>query len=284
MRRLANEHEVVASDVNASGLARLVESFPSISPVSGDITNRNTLDELLRGGRPDALIHLAWYADPRDYLTSHANLDSLATTIRFVEEVLNVGCPKVIVGGSCAEYAPQATPLAESDPTSPNSLYGVTKCSASEILRVLGSEAGADVVWARLFHMHGPGEDERRLIPWVARQLRSEKPVELTDGTQVRDHLHIDDVASAFATLLRPGVRGVFNVCSGVPVTLRTVLETVADLTGGRALLQFGARPHTPGSPMYLAGDATKLRSLGWSPRFDLRDGLADGLRDLRII
>jgi len=41
----------------------------------------------------------------------------------------------------------------------------------------------------------------------------------------------------------------------------------------------FGARPHRPNETMFLAGDATRLRTLGWAPRFALRDGLEDALR-----
>jgi dTDP-6-deoxy-L-talose 4-dehydrogenase (NAD+) len=144
----------------------------------------------------------------------------------------------------------------------------------------LAAEVGAELAWARVFHIHGPNEDRRRLIPWVASQLRAAVPVELTDGTQVRDHLHVSDVASGLVTLLSPRASGIYNVCSGEPVTLRRVLETVADLVGDRNLLRFGARPHRPNETMFLAGESTRLRALGWTPRFSLRDGLEDALRE----
>jgi dTDP-6-deoxy-L-talose 4-dehydrogenase (NAD+) len=146
------------------------------------------------------------------------------------------------------------------------------------VTNALASDAGAELAWARIFHLHGPEEDPRRLIPWVARELALGRAVELTDGRQVRDHLHVADVASGIVALLAPAAKGIYNVCSGEPVTLRTVLETVGDIVGRCDLLRFGARPHRANETMFLAGDSTRLRATGWTPRFGLQDGLRDAV------
>ena len=75
-----------------------------------------------------------------------------------------------------------------------------------------------------------------------------------------------------------PGASGVYNVCSGEPVTLKKVLQTVGEIVGRPELLRFGARPHRAGEMMFLAATAGRLRSLGWRPRFGLKDGLADAI------
>ena len=236
------------------------------------------MQRCLADGRPDAVIHLAWYADPADYLTSPENLESLNMTLRFLAAVFAEGCRKVVVSGSCVEYAASDRLLDERDPTVPTTLYGACKNAAGVVARILAEAASAELSWARIFHLHGPSEDPRRLIPWVAGELRSGRPVDLTDGTQVRDHLHVADAAAGVLALLAPGVSGIFNVSSGEPVTLRHVLETVGDLMGRPDLLRFGGRPQRSGEVMFLAGSSGKLRSLGWAPRFGLRDGLEDAL------
>jgi len=245
-----------------------------VADLDDDVATRSALTE----ARPDAIIHMAWYADPRDYLTSPRNLASLATTTRFVEAALGGGCRKLVIAGSCVEYAPRDRPLVEDDPAGPATLYGACKHAAWIVSRTLAAAAGAELSWARIFHLHGPHEDPARLIPWVARELRAGRAVDLTDGTQVRDHLHVVDVASGLVTLLGPGASGIYNVSSGQPVTLRQVLETVGEIVGGTALLRFGARPHRQGETMFLAGDPGRLRALGWLPRFGLDDGLRDAL------
>jgi nucleoside-diphosphate-sugar epimerase len=276
---LAAGHEVIAVDRNPDALARLARESPSVSTAPLDLGEAERVVAFMRATRPEAVIHLAWYADPTDYLTSHANLAALTMTTTLVEAALGAGCRKLVVGGSCVEYAAENRPLVESDPADPRTLYAACKHAAWQVARTLATDAGGELAWARIFHLHGPGEDRRRLIPWVADQLASGAAVDLTDGTQVRDHLHVDDVASGLAAMLAPGASGIFNLCSGQPVTLRQVLETVGDIVGHKELLRFGARPHRREETMFLAGDSGRLRALGWSPRFGLRDGLADALQ-----
>ena len=271
-------HEVVALDRGPAPARRRERWSAGTQEVQVDLDDDSDVRRCLTDGRPDAVIHLAWYADPADYLRSPANLGSLNTTLRFLAAAFAQGCRKVVVSGSCVEYAASDRLLDERDPTVPATLYGACKNAAGTVARILAEAASAELTWARVFHLHGPCEDPRRLIPWVAGELRSGRPVDLTDGTQVRDHLHVSDTAAGLTALLAPGASGVFNVCSGEPVSLRSVLETVGDLTGRRDLLRFGARPQRRGEVMFLAGSSGRLRSLGWAPRFGLRDGLEDAL------
>lgn len=282
IRRLQSDrHHVIAVDRATAVLAQTAqESSPStISAHAVDLADLDGLCDFLKAERPEGLIHLAWYADPADYLTSHLNLASLSMTNALVDAALAAGCRKVVIGGSCVEYAVRDRLLVESDVADPRTLYAACKHAAWFVARALAAEAGAELAWARIFHVHGPGEDRRRLLPWVASQLRAGVAVELTDGTQIRDHLHVADVANGLVALLAPGAAGIYNICSGEPVTLRRVLETVAEIVGGEHQLKFGARPHRTDETMFLAGDPTRLRALGWAPQFTLREGLEDALR-----
>lgn len=277
-RLLDGHHDVLALDRPGS-TGRLSRWGSRVTTGALDLDDLEAARAFLIESRPNAIIHLAWYADPSDYLTSPRNLASLAMTTRFIDAALAAGCRKLVMAGSCVEYAPRDRLLREDDPADPATLYGACKQAAWLVSRALAVAAGAELSWARIFHLHGPQEDARRLIPWVAGELRAGRTVDLTDGTQVRDHLHVADVASGLVTLLSSGASGVYNVSSGQPVTLRQVLETVGEIVGGGGLLRFGARPHRPGETMFLAGDSGRLRTLGWSPRFGLRDGLRDALR-----
>jgi nucleoside-diphosphate-sugar epimerase len=276
---LAAGHEVVAVDRAPGRLAHRPAGAVGRPVLEiGDLGDPAWAGDLVRRVPPEALIHLAWYADPNDYLTSPENVASLAMTTAFIRAAIGAGCRKAVLAGSCVEYATADRPLRETDPVVPRTLYAACKHAAGIVAGALAAPAGAELAWARIFHLHGPGESERRLIPWVARELRAGRPVELTDGTQIRDHLHVADVARGLVALLQPGAAGEYNVSSGEPVSLRRVLETVGDIVGGKHLLKFGARPHRPGETMFLAGDSGRLRALGWTPRFGLRDGLENAL------
>ena len=97
-------------------MQEVARSVPGVSVESLDISRRDLLSSLLERDPPDTLIHLAWYANPQDYLTSRANLDSLQMTLGLVDSALQAGCRKIVVGGSCVEYAPQSRPFVETDP------------------------------------------------------------------------------------------------------------------------------------------------------------------------
>lgn len=230
----------------------------------------------VRRFKPDACIHLAWYAEPGKYLTSPANLDCLTHSVALIRELLDVGCRHVTIAGSCSEYDTSAGWLREDGATRPATLYAATKLSLSIIAAQLARDAGITMAWARLFYMYGPHEDPRRLVPAAIRALLNGQAFPSSDGEQVRDFLHVDDVASGLVALTSRAVDGVVNVCSGEPVTVKMLLETIASEIGGRELLRFGVLPYRSWDPMFICGDNTRLRGAGWQPKFSLREGIAD--------
>jgi dTDP-6-deoxy-L-talose 4-dehydrogenase (NAD+) len=243
-----------------------------------DLDDLAAIETLARGSHAEVTIHMAWYADPATYLHSPRNMDSLAMTVRFARALYENGCRKFVGAGTCVEYAPSDQPRKESDAIGPRTLYGVCKHAARSTIAALAAEQKKEFAWARLFHLHGPGDARVRLVPSLVDQLRRGAPVDLTDGTQIRDHLHVSDVGTALATIAASDAAGAVNVCSGEPVTLRHIAETVAQIVGHPELLRFGARPQRPGEVMFLAGDASRLRGFAWTPRWTLEDGLRDAV------
>jgi nucleoside-diphosphate-sugar epimerase len=180
---------------------------------------------------------------------------------------LNGGCRRLLGVGTCLEYADLPRPRLETDPLDPKSLYARCKHSVHLVLAELFRQNGASLAWARLFHMHGPGEHPSRLIPSLAAALRAGRPFALSPGEQVRDHLDVRDVGSALVHIaVHPELQGAINVCSGKPVTLRTVLDTVGRELGRPDLLEFGKRPYLAGEVMNLAGVPRCLSESGWRP------------------
>lgn len=275
---LERDHEVIGSFRPGQTPRVDVTSHGRFTPWPADLDDPNALEALARGVCAEVAVHMAWYADPSTYLHSPRNMDSLAMTVKLARALYENGCRKIVGVGTCVEYAPSDGLRKEGDPLDPRTLYAVCKRAACLAIEALAAEERKEFAWARLFHMHGPGDAKVRLVPSLVAKLRRGASVDLTDGTQVRDHLHVSDVGTAMAVIATGDAAGPVNVCSGEPVTLRQVAEMVARIVGGPELLRFNARPHRAGEVMFLAGDASRLRRLAWAPRWTLEAGLRDAV------
>jgi GDP-4-dehydro-6-deoxy-D-mannose reductase len=192
----------------------------------------------------------------------------------------------ILCAGTFSEYVDSCEAWTEDSPLVPATTYGASKAAAWMCGRALALELGLPLVNLRLFHVYGPGESERRLVPYLYSQLSRRRPASLTSGTQVRDVVYVEDVAEACyaATMLPPATEpAVFNICSGTPVTIRQIGETVAHQLGVPAsLLRWGEAPHRPRESLHALGDNRRFfQATGWQPRVTLADGIAQTLESL---
>jgi nucleoside-diphosphate-sugar epimerase len=257
-------------------LLRLRDVADRIEVLHCDLADPASLRPGLISWRPEACIHLAWYAEPGKYLTAPDNVPALIASLALLDELIHAGCEQVVMAGTCAEYDTDVGYLREDSPTRPLTLYAASKLSLSLMARQIAAAAGINLAWARLFYLYGPHEDERRLVPTLIRALARGEEFPATAGEQVRDDLHVADMASALWALAESRASGVVNVCSGVPVTMRQVMKTIGEITGGHDLIRFGALPYREWDPPFICGDNRRLREIGcWIPRFpSLQSGL----------
>lgn len=276
---LEGGHEVAALLRPGSRSTRLVDISSRLDRITGDLSRLDgRVGAEIAAWRPDACIHLAWYAEPGKYLDATENLPALSGSLRLIEMLMECGCPHFVGAGTCAEYAECHKPVVEMDRTDPQTLYAACKlalCLTGQQLARLGKLRFA---WGRVFHLYGPGEDARRAVPALIRALLRGEEFDATGGEQVRDYLHVDDVAAAFVTMAVRGVSGVYNIASGDPVTMRHLMQAVGSAMAREHLIRFGAVPYRKWEPMFIAGNADRLRSLGWKPARGLHEGLASAI------
>lgn len=273
---VASGYDVLGLVMSDDNLWRLTDISSKIELIEGSLENVSGIRDGLLTYQPQVCIHLAWYAEPGKYLNSQENLVSLQGSLDMLRALFECGCEHFIGAGTCAEYEMKPDILYENDRTKPETLYSAAKLSFKLIGEQIALQYGRSFSWGRIFYLYGPFEDGRRLIPLAMKAFYEGKEFPATAGEQVRDYLHVEDVASAFLKMAQVSQPGTYNISSGLPITLRELLTQLTKVADGKLeLLQFGKIPYPAWNPIYICGDNQRLRSLGWKPKYELAGGLA---------
>ena len=229
-------------------------------------------DRLAAAAQPEALVHLAWCAEPTTYLTTPENLAWVGASARLLVAVHATGCRRTVVAGTCLEYEVDEHPADERlTAIAPTSPYAMAKHGLNTALTGWASAAGHSLAWARIFHLFGPGEPPSRLVPTVARAALTGGRAALSAGTQARDFLDVDDVAGAIVAILSSSVEGPVNVASGVATTVADLAAMVAAAAGDPECLDLGAvTTADAGTPTIVGATGRLSREVGWHPGIPL--------------
>jgi nucleoside-diphosphate-sugar epimerase len=241
-----------------------------------DLLEPRDVSRVIELVKPSHLLHFAWYAVPGQYPSSAENLRWCAGSIQLLTAFANAGGVRAVFAGSCFEYDFNYGYCVEDQtPANPHTFYGVCKNATREVVAGYCRQFGLSGAWGRIFHLFGPHEPPGRLVPAVATALLKGEHAQCSSGRQIRDFLHVEDVAGAFVALLASEVRGTVNIGSGEPVSLRHLAVSLAEKLGAPEMVRFGTLPPRPGDPPMLVPDVSKLQQdVGWSPRLTLEEGL----------
>lgn len=252
----------------------------SVQWLNWDFTSQQSIEAVVNQVQPHRCLHLAWNTETGRYLDDAClNVALMDGSVHLLDSLTKAACEQVIMLGTCAEYAVSSQPLTEQSPKSPETAYAVIKSALSQLGPLMTKNTGTKFCWARLFHLYGPGEDSRRFVPSILTALFSELELKTSDCLQIRDYLHVGDVARAIVCLMRSGVAGEYNICSGEPVTLKDIIRTAERIYGKESKIAIGALPRRPWDPSHLVGDSTRLRGLGWKPLISLENGLLSAMQ-----
>lgn len=241
-----------------------------------DLLDPVQVERLVVAVRPTHLLHLAWYTKHQGYWSALENLRWLEASLQLVREFAASGGRRVVIAGSCAEYHTEGGVCVESaTPLVPLTLYGASKHALQVAVSSFAATAGVSAAWARVFYLYGPREQPRRLVPSVVQCLLRHEPVACSAGSQLRDYLYVDDAAAALVSLLESPVEGAVNIASGVPITVRDLVQRIGHHIGCSDLVQLGALPRRIGEPDVLVANVDRLtREVGWRPQVGIDAGL----------
>jgi nucleoside-diphosphate-sugar epimerase len=265
---------LVARGVEVSGMAltgapkhRVADIASEMDLREGDLGDAAWVRETVRSIAPEAAIHLAWYAEPGSYLRAvPENLASLRGGINLLEALVEVGtCRRLVLAGTGLEN------LATPRPT----VYAAAK-AAQHSLAVSSAAGVMNAACAHIHYLYGPWEDERRVIPTVTRSLLAGEPIDVTDGLQSRDYLHVADVAEALCRVAESDLAGRVDISTGTSVRLRDVFKEIGRATGRPELLRIGALADSESIGWPPTGDPAALLTTGWQPHYDLQQGIQE--------
>lgn len=224
------------------------DQIPKNSSISKIITTEDLFSESIEWWTEackniDTIIHVAWYTEPGKYLQSPKNLDCLTGTINMAKGAVKAGVKRFVGVGTCFEYDLTLGVLSKDSPLKPTTPYASSKVATFVTLSEWLPLESVEFAWCRLFYLYGEGEDDRRLVPYLHKQLKEGNVAELSSGKQVRDFMDVKKAAKKIVIVSLSDKTGAVNICSGEPVTVRGLAEKIAEEYGRKDLLKFGARP-----------------------------------------
>lgn len=267
-------------EVVAAYNTRAPAPMPGVRWVQADLLEVGAPVRLIAQTGPTHLLHLAWYVEPGKMITSPDNLAWVRASLELLQAFHEAGGQRCVFGGSCYEYDWRHGYCVEGlTPLTPDTLYGSAKAGLAQTLLGYCASTGLSGAWSRLFFLYGPHENPRRLMPSVLLSLLDGKEALSSHGNQIRDYMHVRDAAEGLVALLDTDARGAYNVASGAALTIRSIIETLGELTGRTDLLRLGALPaRANDAPLVLADVQAARRDFGWAASIGLREGLQDTL------
>lgn len=272
------------AEIIAAARASCGPAHPNVSWVSADLTQGADVTRLVREARATHLLHLGWRAVHGDVSNSRENLAWLTYSLDLARAFVDAGGRRIIGCGSCFEYDwRQGVCVEDLTPLAPATLYGTAKHALHVALTGLAKQAEIELAWARPFFVYGGDEHATRLVAAVAAALLDGRPAETSHGRQIRDYLHVDDLAAGLAALCLSGAEGAFNIASGQALSLKEIILEIAAQVGRTDLVRLGARAAQAYEPPIIVGDPGKTRdAIGWQAKIDLKTGIAMTLAGMR--
>lgn len=242
-----------------------------------DLLDTSRHAALLAAVRPTHLLHLAWASKPGGAVfDADENYEWLGASLSLARSFVRQGGQRLVVCGSSAEYDWNYGYCTERlTPTTPETAYGACKQALMVAVEALARDARVSWAWPRVFFCYGPHEPAPRLVPSVIISLLRGAPALCSHGNQVRDYLHVSDVARAIAQLVDSDVQGPVNISSGQPSTLKELVLQIGALLGRGDLVRLGALPARSNDHPLVVGNNQRLRlEVGWQQQTSSSDGL----------
>ncbi|MEO8214022.1 MAG: dTDP-glucose 4,6-dehydratase [Myxococcales bacterium] len=286
IRRLRPDDLVVNVDVltYAGNLENLqsIAADPGYHFVKADIRDQQTVTSLLKQHGIEVIVNFAAESHvDRSVTSAEPFLDTnVAGTLRLLEAARAAQVKRFVQVSTDEVYGSLGATGAfqETTPMSPRSPYSASKAAADHFVSAFHHTHGMDTVITRCSNNYGPFQFPEKLIPLMILNAFEEKPLPVYgDGMQVRDWIHVEDHCEAIdLAVTRAPAGAVYNIGAENERPNMDVVRAILSLTGRDETLIRHVTDR-PGHDRRYAMDSALIRKdLGWSPRHNFEQGLAD--------
>lgn len=270
---------IVVDDLSTGVPTNLDAVAGSVDILSLDL-RRGDLAQLFSDTPVHTIFHLAGQAGIELSLASpSSDMESnVGATLTLLEAVRSAAPESRLVHVSSAiVYGDaRARSFREDDPTAPSSPYAVSKLAAEHYVSVFARLYGLRAAVLRPFTAYGPRQ-RKQVVYDLIRRI-DDDPSELHvrgDGTEERSFTFVSSIVDALVSVADRGalVGEAYNVVDDNAASIAELVGMLCELMDVTPRVVYDGTPR-PGDVLRLSGDTTRLRSLGWQPSVDLRDGL----------
>jgi UDP-glucose 4-epimerase len=276
---LARGDEVAVVDDLSSGRPGRINGRVALYKFS--VAEADQMEAIATDFRPQLICHLAAQIDVRVSVVMPA-ADAQANvvgTVNVLEAARAVGARVLFCSTGGALYGRDAPiPSLEDVLPLPESPYGVAKHCGEQYVVLYNRLHGTGHTVLRLANVYGPRQDpagEAGVVAiFCAQVLAGERPTIFGDGRQTRDYLYIGDAVAAFLAAADRGRPGIWNIGSGVEVSVLDLARVISEVAGRPVDPMFA--PARPGELLRSALASERAeRDLGWVATTPLPAGVA---------
>ena len=168
-------------------------------------------------------------------------------------------------------------PVSETSKIEPSHPYALSKWMGEEICKLQSTALDVSVTVLRLFNVYGQGQASTVLVPYILNCIEQGVPIKLRSPNAIRDFVYVKDVVEALIRSLgiTSETYSLYNVGTGKPTKVIELVHVVQEIYGKEVDIQFTDLQEGE-LPTVIADIDKANKELGWSPAFDLYDGLSD--------
>lgn len=261
------------SSVNISRLPK----SEKIQLIELDISKISELPKKVNG-KYDVFYHLAW-AGIRGKERNDKELQekNFINSKRAVRAACAIGCKSFVSSGSQAECGVTNNVITEETPLAPVCEYGKAKVRSLIYEKNFCAEAGMRFLWVRIFSIYGIMDYEKSLINYALDRMLENKPVELSECTQLWDYMNVRDACKAILAAVGSDLSGIVNIASGNPRQLKQYVLDMKRIAASDSELLFGKIPTPEKGAVNLYPDASLLKQhTGFNAEIDFESGIRE--------